>query len=354
MVTPSQLNRRAALFEQLATMISAGVALPKAIDMVARNRNTGIPQRILQGVGHYLNEGHTLSDSLQLVSGQLRPAGASGVPIATAYTLSDFDVALLTAGEDSGKLDSSCRLLARYYASRAQLIRDTLLGMLITIVTVHVALLVVPIWGPLPQFVIGIRDGNYSQCVPYILWEILFFSLFYGFAWFMIFSAQGNRGEGWRSGVQAVTSVVPILGNALKYLALARLAMALNALLNAGVPVIRAWELASKASGSIELKRQIHRWSPELANETTPAEMIAQIRYFPEMFVNLYNSGEISGRIDESLAHLQTYFEDEGFRRLQYFCRIMMFVIYFTVAIGVGIFVIWFWTQYYGKLLNSL
>ncbi|MDR3668894.1 MAG: hypothetical protein P4L35_18835, partial [Ignavibacteriaceae bacterium] len=64
--------------------------------------------------------------------------------------------------------------------------------------------------------------------------------------------------------MESVFSIVPLLRTAVKYLAVARLAMALDALLSAGVPVVRSWELAASACGSPHLKREISKWIPEL------------------------------------------------------------------------------------------
>jgi type II secretory pathway component PulF len=108
------------------------------------------------------------------------------------------------------------------------------------------------------------------------------------------------------------------------------------------------------ASGSPQLKSEIFKWTPQLTQGSTPSDMVAQISYFPEMFTQLYHTGEISGRQDETLAHLHTYFEEEGNRKLQTFCRVLNFLIYFTIAITVGIFVISFWLKYYGTMLNSI
>ena len=354
MVTPAKLNRRAAFFEQLAAMISAGVPLTKAMEMVGRSRSTGIPQRVLQEITRHLNNGHTFSDAMQLVSGQMRNLPGIEVTLKPnkEYGLSDFDAALLSAGEQSGRLDSAFKLLARYCASRAKIIRDTIASMIVTIVTLHVALLVFPL--PLfVAFVLGIINGQYHQCLPYIILETVLFGTLYGGVWFLAFSVQGNRGEGWRAVMEAIFNLVPGLRLAVKYLAVARLSMALEALLNAGVPVIRAWELSASLSGSPHLKRQIVKWKPQLEEGTTPADMVAQIRYFPEMFAHLYQTGEISGKLDESLTRLHTYFEDEGFHKLQTFCRVLNFGIYFTVAIGVGIFIVHFYIGYFKAAMGG-
>jgi type II secretory pathway component PulF len=138
-----------------------------------------------------------------------------------------------------------------------------------------------------------------------------------------------------------------------KYLAVARLAMALESLLSAGVPVVRSWELAATSCGSPQLKKEIFKWTPHLESGTTPGDMVAQIPYFPEMFAQLYQSGEISGKMDETLARLHTYFEEEGFHKLQTFCRVLGYTLYFAMAILAGIFIIRFWTGYFSQALGS-
>lgn len=333
MVTPAKLNRRAAFFEQLAAMIGAGVPLIKAMEMTGRNRSIGIPQRVIQQLLHHLNEGHTFSDSMQLVAGQKR--SPQGIDTTTRpnreYWLSDFDIALLSAGEESGRLDSAFKVLARYYATRARIIRDTISGLLTTAATLHVFLLIFPLY-LLIALAQGIMDNNFLMCVPFIINKILVFGALYGTIFFLIFACQGNRGESWRAMVESVFNVIPLLGKAIKYLSLARLACALEALTNAGVPVVRSWELAGAACGSPELKRQLTNWAPRLETGVTPAEMVGEIPYFPEMFHNLYNTAEISGKLDETLSRLNTYFEEEGFRLLQHFSRLMNGTIYGLVV----------------------
>lgn len=352
MVTPGKLSRRAVLFDQLANMISAGVPLAKAVEMAARDHHTGLPPIVLHELTRHLQDGRTFSDAMLLVSGQKRLPESPAVKPRREYWLSDFDVALLSAGEESGRLDSIFKLLARYYASRAKLIRDTLSGLFITLVTLHVFLLIFPLSFFL-SFVLGIVNGPYSQCWPFIIEKLLVFGLLYGGVWFFAFASQNNRGEGWRSTLENIYRWVPLLRTALQYLTVARFSMALDALLSAGVPVIRSWEMAAAACGSLSLKRQVTRWTPALEARATPAEIVAQIPYFPEIFVHLYQTGEMSGKLDESLARLQAYFEDEGLRKLQAFCRLLAFTLYVIIAFTIAAFIIHSWMKYFGAALNS-
>lgn len=351
MVTPGKLNRRSALFEQLATMISSGVPLTKALEMAGRNRSNGVSNRTIQDLNHHLKEGHTFTDAMQIVSGQKRSDG-SVRHINKACWLTDFDVALLSAGEESGRLDVTFKTLARYYAARARVIHDTIAGSLITIVTLHVFLLVFPV-GLLVLFVLGLVNGEYGKCVPFIIEKVVAYGALYASVWFLAFSTQGNRAEGWRTGIEAMFGIVPWLGSAIKYLAVARLAMALESLMNAGVPVIRSWEMAAASCGSPRLKREILKWTPELESGTTPGDMVSQIKYFPDMFAQLYQSAELSGRHDEALTHLHAYFEQEGFRKLAIFSKALMFFLYFIIVIAIGYFVITFYLEHYRQMMES-
>jgi len=336
-VTPRELNRRAQFYEQLASMIAAGVPLMKALEMAGRSPALRATRKIIPVLIGYLQEGHTFADSMVKIKGWLP----------------EFDIALLSVGEQSGRLDASFKLLARYYASRAKIIRDTITGLLITTVTLHVFLLVFPI-GLLTGFASGILNNNFSLCIPFIVEKIVVFGGFYGTVLLLAFACQGRHGEKWRASVESVTRMIPVLRTALKDLALARLASALDALTSAGVPVIKSWELAASACGSPRLKREILKWTPQIEHGLTPAEMVGQIGYFPEVFSNLYHTAEISGKLDETLVRLHTYFEDEGFHTLHLFTRILNGVIYGTVVVLVAYNVIHFWMNYYGNMVNSI
>lgn len=337
MVTPGQLARRAQLYDQLAAIIAAGVPLMQALEMASRNRSLrGSQKTILALLGH-LREGFTFADSMKKVSGWLP----------------EFDIALLSVGEESGRLDTAFKQLGRYYATRAKIIRDTIKGLIVTVMTLNVFLLVFPI-GLLISLAQGVVDGQFEKCLPFIFEKLIVFGVIYGTVFLAIFACQGNRGETWRGLMENIFNFIPLLRTALKYLAIARLAAALDALLSAGVSVIKAWELAAAASGSTRLKREVAAWTPQLESGVTPADMVNQIRYFPEMFTNLYSSAEISGKHDETLRRLHAYFEEEGFSTLQWFTRVMNGIIYGGIAALVAFNIIRFWVNYYGGLMQTI
>ena len=336
MTTPGELNRRSQFYSQLAAMITAGLPLQQALEMAGRDGSLRSSRKTIAQLLVHLREGHTFTDSLTRVKG----------------FLPEFDVTLLSVGESTGRLDQVFKLLARYYENRAKLIRDTLSGLFVTAATFNFFLLLMPL-GLFIAFVMGIMNNRYADCLPFIIEKIVAFGLLYGVIFFFIFACQGSHGEKWRSLVEWFTSKIPILRKALQFLALARLAGSLEALTNAGVNVLTSWELAGGACGSPRLRRAIVEQLPQIAAGVTPAEMVAGIRYFPDVFRNLYLTGETTGKLDETLLRLQVYYEDEGFRTLKLFTRVATAIVYGSVALLVAITVIRFYVGYFNAAMSA-
>jgi len=329
-VTPGQLNRRAELYHQLGSMIGAGVPLIKALEMVSvRPAVVGSRQIFLKLVQN-LQSGKTFAQSMTAAQGWMP----------------EFDIALLSVGEQSGRLDTTFKLLSLYYAFRAKIISDTISGLLITIATLHVFLLVFPL-GFLITFVQGIMANNYSECTPFILEKIMAYGSLYGVVFLLVYACQGKHGNSWRSIIEAVTRAVPILGTAQKYLVLSRLTAALEALNSAGVSIVSGWQIAAKASGSPHLARNVAGWDMEFANGATSAELVNKTDYFPVLFANLYDTGEQSGKLEETLKRLHEYYQEEGFRSLRLFTKILNGLLYAAMALTVAFYVINFYTGYF-------
>jgi type II secretory pathway component PulF len=353
MVTPGTLRRRGELYYQLGTSIAAGLPLIKAIEMASNNRALSSSRGLLLEIIEHLRQGHTLSDSFLYLQGQI--PGQPEVSYQKSrhrLWMPEFDIALLSVGEQTGRLDIAFKTLSEFYVTRAQIIRDTLSNLALSILNLNMLLLICPL-GFLVDFVLGLFNNEYAKCIPFLIEKAIVFGGMYGTTFLLIFLCQGTHGEKWRAIVESVFRCVPILRTALKYLAIGRMSAALEALINAGVPMDRSWDFAVRASGSPLLKRKVLALLPEMENGLTPAEMVNQIAYIPDMFRNLYHTGEISGQLDESLTRLRVYYQEEGFRLLKVFTRILAGVIYAIVAISIAFFVIGFYMHLYGGMLQS-
>jgi general secretion pathway protein F len=172
----------------------------------------------------------------------------------------------------------------------------------------------------------------------------------YGAVALLIYATQSKHGESWRARIEAFLRLVPILGKARHYLALSRLAAALEALISAGVNIFEAWDLAATASGSPALRRAVAAWKPRVVAGQMPSEAVRLCPLFPETFANLYASGEISGKLDESLRHLNRLYNEDGSRKLNAFATWMPRLLYLLVALMIAYKIIQFYTAYFNQI----
>ena len=296
LITPGQLSGRSELFHQLSQVTASGIGLMGALEVLQRNPPRPSLREPVARLLAQLRDGHSFGDSLER----------------SGRWLSAFDVAMLQAGEKSGRLPDCFRVLSRYYDQKTQLARSVIGVTAYPLLVFHVAVFIFPL-SRLTDLVLK------GAVVPFVLQKFFVLAPVYGIAAFLAFALQSTHAEPWRALVEKFASLVPLLGTARRSLAIARLALALEALLNAGVTVIEAWEMAVAASGSPALRRVFARAKSSLQTGQQPSEMISNSREFPSAFASLYHSGEISGTLDDALRRSHALFEEEGSRKMKQF-----------------------------------
>jgi type II secretory pathway component PulF len=330
-VTPGLLCRRSELYQQLASLLGAGVAMLEALEMLRRSPPSASFRQPLTRVIARINQGYTLGESLSFQGHWLPP----------------FDLALLKAGEESGRLPECCRLLAGYYDERAKLARRVLGDLAYPLFLAHFALLVFPL-SDLTNLVQSFNP------IVFVAAKLKFLLPAYALALFLIVAGQGQRSEPWRAWVERLLYRIPLLGRARKDLALARLSAALEALINAGVSILEAWILSADASGSPALRRTVHGWRHRLEAGQTPGEILSNSAAFPETFANLYRTGEISGKLDETLGHLHRLYQEEGSRRMHLVAQWVPRLVYLAILLGIAWFIVSFWMGYFRGIADAL
>jgi len=124
-ITPRQFTQRAELFHQLAQFTSAGIPIVQALEQNQTQSARRFIPRALQRLLDELVKGATLAESLQSLN-----------------WLPAFDLALIGAGEQSGRLDICFRLLADYYNDRARVIKQVISQLIYPVGLIHLAALI--------------------------------------------------------------------------------------------------------------------------------------------------------------------------------------------------------------------
>lgn len=323
-ITPGQLTRRAELYHQLDQLIAAGLPILRAIEQLEKHPPSRAFREPLRSVRADINAGFTFTEAISRSGNWIAP----------------FDLALLQAGEQSGRLDACFRVLADYYTDRARMARQMISDLAYPAFLFHFAIFILP-------FAQLFTTGN---ILAYLLKTFGVIAPLYILVALVIYAGQNKHGETWRAVMERLLHPIPWLGTGRRELALARLAMALEALLNAGVSIIDAWELAGAVSGSPFLRRKIHEWKPDVLAGESPAEAVTASGAFPDLFDNQYHSGEISGKLDETLKRLRQYYQEEGTRKIHTVCQWLPRLIYLVVALFIAYRIVSFYSNYFQQV----
>src|SRR5262249_49786933 len=125
---PGQLSRRAHFYQQFAQLTAAGVRVIESLEMIRRGPPSFSYRQPLGRLVDKLKEGFTLTEALRSLGRWL--------PV--------FDLALISAGEHSGRLDAVCRLLANYYEDKARLLRQMIADLGYPLFIFHFAIFLFP------------------------------------------------------------------------------------------------------------------------------------------------------------------------------------------------------------------
>lgn len=331
-VTPGNLASRGEFYFQLGTTVRAGLTLIQALEALEQKPPAVGYRRPIGKILAHLRQGNSFSSALHSLGRWAPP----------------FDLALIEAGERSGRLDDCFKMLADYYESSARRIRQVIGRMLYPAGLLHFALLIFPI----DQLRGLILEGNTNA---FLMQKVATFLPAYIGVLVLVMLFQSKRFPFWRSIIEMIMAWIPFIGAARKALALGRLTAALEALINAGVNVVDSWELAASASGSPAILRTVRKWRPHIeSGGMTPGELLLTSSTFPNMFASIYKSGEISGQIDDALRRLREYYAEESTRKLDVFTKALITIVVLGVMITVAYFIISFYAEYFKGIGDAI
>jgi len=294
-----------------------------------------------------LNAGLTITQAVQLAGdtagGEMRAQGrqwsagcAAGRGLAEQLVTAQqpgFDVALVKAGETSGRLTEMCRELAAHYRHRIAL-RTLVIGKLVyPVMLIHVTLLALGVvltfmsgWSP--WVILGL---------PILLW------LFVGGAWV----ALRMLGEATRAKLALSAPFAPLT---LPFVA-ANTCTVLRAALSAGLLMPDALELTAGACGNRLLGKRLADAGSSLRHNRIESLTAALAHAgMPAIVVDLTNSGERSGKLDETLGQAATLMRNSFRLRAEWTARIVCGIIYGGAMIGAALVVFMFYAGYLSQI----
>jgi type IV pilus assembly protein PilC len=299
-------NEDIAVFSrQLATMMSAGIPMVQAFEIIGNGHEKPSMQKLVLDIKSNIEGGSTLHESL------------AKFPL---YFDSLF-VNLVEAGEQAGALESLLDKIATYKEKTEALkkkIKKALFypaAVLIVAVVVSVILLIFVI----PQFEslfkgFGADLPAFTQMVVNLSrfvqsqgwWMLICIGAgFYAFFYFK------KRSKKMQLMLDRIMLKFPIVGPILQKSAIARFARTLSTMFAAGVPLVEAMGSVAGATGNIVYEEAVYRMKDEVATGQRLQRAMENVGLFPNMVVQMIAVGEESGSLDTMSAKVAEFYETE-------------------------------------------
>jgi type IV pilus assembly protein PilC len=299
-------NEDIAIFaRQLATMMSAGIPMVQAFEIIGNGHEKPAMQKLVLDIKASIEGGSTLHESL------------AKFPI---YFDSLF-VNLVEAGEQAGALEALLDKIATYKEKTEALKKKIKKALFYPIAVLCVAVIVscILLIFVIPQFEELFKGFgadlpaftqmvvNLSRFVQSQGWwvALLIGGGFYAFFYFL------KRSKKMQLASDRIMLKFPIIGPILQKAAIARFARTLSTMFAAGVPLVEAMQSVAGATGNIVYEEAVLRMKDEVATGQRLQRAMENTGLFPNMVVQMIAVGEESGSLDTMSGKVAEFYEAE-------------------------------------------
>ena len=301
-ITPKDI---AIFARQLATMMSAGVPMVQSFDIVGRGHVNPTMQDLVLSIKADVEGGTSLTEALRK----------------HPLYFDDLFCNLVQAGEQAGVLEVLLDKIATYKEKTESIKGKIKKALFYPTAVIVVAILVVAIIMifVIPQF--QELFSSFGADLPTPTKIVIALSEFMTTWWWALLlgiaglvaagSATWKRSRKFRELVDRTLLKIPVIGNILHKAALARFCRTTSTMFAAGVPLVEALESVAGATGSVVYGNAVLQMREDVATGQSLQLSMRQQGLFPHMVIQMVSIGEESGSLDEMLAKVADFYEEE-------------------------------------------
>ena len=290
---------------QLATMIASGMSILRALYVLEEQTSNKFLKETIIAVRKDVEAGLSLSDSMSRHPKVFNP----------------LFVAMAQAGEMGGVLEDALMRVADQLQKDAGLKRQVKSAMIYPTLVIVFA---VGVMMALVAFLVPVFVGVFKQFggnLPTPTKISVAASHFVTNDWYLMFGITGalifafikwkKTTWGRRQWDHFRLHVPMKIGTIVQQVAVARWSRTLASLTSAGVPLLQALEITGRTSGNVAVEEAMAGVIASVKRGGTIAAPLAQAPVFPSMVTHMVGVGEETGALDEMLARVAEFFEEQ-------------------------------------------
>jgi general secretion pathway protein F len=315
------------MYAQLADLLGSGVPLLRSLDTLVKSSPDGSLKLLLKEIRTSVSEGKSLTDTLRDYPETFPP----------------LHIAMIQAGERASFMEEVLRSLAGFL-ERFEELRSKVMGALIypiMLATLGISVMIGALIFFVPKFEPLLANAKKPLPTEIMLAAS---ALTRKYWYLMIIVGSGAGALVWRNlqseksrkGMEKWQLKIPVVGNALRLLAITRFCRILGTMLANGVPLLQALKISKDATGSTILSERIVEATEAVRDGKRLSEPLANGGFFPEQILAMITVAEESNKLDKVLVQIADTVERRTNRQVDQAVRLIEPAILVCVAAGIG------------------
>ncbi|MDB4540611.1 type II secretion system F family protein [bacterium] len=323
----------AMFYSQLAALLRAGVPMIRSLTVMADQTSNATLNEVIGDIRARVEEGESIGDAMARYPKVFNEMGCN----------------MVRAGTEGGFLEDALDRVGKFTEMQEDLKGRTISAMAYPIFLFSVGSVVlttllvffVPKFDPM--FDRLRKKGEMPSATEALLATSTFLQ---NYGWVVLvaivvaaFAVRAKiRTESGKDLVDRFKLKIPVLGEILMNLAVARFCRVLGTLLNNGVPILQSLDIAGTAAGNRLLQESVSDATENIRSGESLATPLRASGHFPASVVEMISVGEESNSLDTVLPEIADSLEKVTFRRLDLFVRLLepvMLLIMALLVLGV-------------------
>jgi len=289
---------------QLSTMIDAGLPLVQGLEILGNQQENPTFKKILTQVRGDVETGTTFADALKK-----HPT-----------VFDNLFCNMVEAGEIGGILDTILSRLSIFMEKSMTLKKRVKGAMTYPIICLCISIVIL---GVILIFVVPVFEkmfADFGSALPVPTQIVVSMSNFvknnflYGIAlaFFAIFAFKKfYKTEKGEKKIDALILELPVFGDLIRKVAVAKFARTLGTMLKSGVPILESLQVVARTAGNKVIETAVFRTSDAISEGRPIAEPLEETGVFPSMVVQMINVGEAVGALDAMLEKIADFYDEE-------------------------------------------
>lgn len=329
----------ATFYGQLASLLRSGVPMIRSLNVLGEQSADVVLRDILKDIRARVEDGEAIGVSMARYPG----------------VFSDMAVNMVRAGTEGGFLEDALERVSTFTELQEDLKGRTISALAYPVFLFSVGSVVIT--GLLvffvPKFDTMFDRLRQKDQMPWYTESLLSFSgILQSYGWLLLIAIIGLlvfvkmqlASDKGKEVVDKVKLRIPVLGDILMNLAVARFCRVLGTLLGNGVPILKSLEISRSAAANRLLSQSIADATDNIRGGESLATPLRSSGYFPPSVVEMISVGEESNSLEKVLPEIADSLEKRTFRRLDLFVRLlepMMLLVmaFFVLAVVLALLV---------------